>query len=318
MKKILMSAAAVATAISAPLFADDSVIVYGKINLSVQSVDEANGDNFVEIKSNASRFGLKGSADLGNKLEAFYQLEWEVDVADNSKGSTDNIKSRNQIIGLKGSFGKIFAGRHDTPTKKLQKKIDQFNDYEGDLKHILNGDVRASNILQYSTPKFGPGISANIALLPGEDPASGNDGLADATSFSVTYDNKDLYLGLSLDSDVEGVDVDTTRFATQYKINHFQLGLIYEQTDTAVDDADGFLVSGAYKAGDNTFKLQYADSDIWMLGVSSKNKYTTMTSVGMDHKLGKKTKFFAWYTSGELGASGEDDNFLGFGIEHKF
>ena len=31
-------------------------------------------------------------------------------------------------VGLKGAFGKVFMGMHDTPTKKAQGKVDLFND----------------------------------------------------------------------------------------------------------------------------------------------------------------------------------------------
>ncbi|RMH46774.1 MAG: porin [Gammaproteobacteria bacterium] len=318
MKKTTI-ALSVFAALAGAAFADDALTVYGKINVSVQAVDEANGDNFSEIKSNASRFGIKGKAKLNDGLEAFYKLEWEVDVTDKSKSSQDHLKSRNQVVGLKGGFGTVFVGRHDTPMKKAQKKIDLFNDYEGDIKHVINGENRESNILQYSTPKIGGALQFNIAMIPGEDPANGQDSLTDATSFSVTYNKNDLYLALAQDTDVDGEGVDTTRIVGQYNMDKFQFGLLWETTDNGTTDADGFVLSGAMKmSGGNTLKLQYADSDIWQLGVSAKTKYSTMTSLGLDHKLSKKTKVFVWYTDGELGATGDNDTFFAVGVEHKF
>ncbi|PIP80622.1 MAG: porin [Gammaproteobacteria bacterium CG22_combo_CG10-13_8_21_14_all_40_8] len=312
---------ALSIAAALPVFAQaetPSVEVYGKINVSLQADDLANGDTLTELVSNASRFGLKGKSAISDSLEVFYKLEWEVDVTDKSKGSDNNIQSRNQIVGLKGNFGKVFVGRHDTPTKALQNKIDLFNDYTGDIKHIFNGENRASNILQYSTPKFGDHFQANIAVIPGESPSTGNDGIADGTSASITYHAKDLYLGLSNDADVDGQGIDTTRFAAQYNLEKVQLGFIYETTDNSVDTQDGFLVSAAYKMDSNTFKIQYADSDIWKLGISSKIKYKKSTSLGIDHKLSKEAKVFAWYTVQDLGASNGNDSALAIGMEYKF
>jgi predicted porin len=102
-------------------------------------------------------------------------------------------------------------------------------------------------------------------------------------------------------------------------MDKFQFGLLWETTDNGTTDADGFVLSGAMKmSGGNTLKLQYADSDIWQLGVSAKTKYSTMTSLGLDHKLSKNTKVFVWYTDGELGATGNNDTFFAVGVEHKF
>ncbi|WP_444995073.1 porin [Aliikangiella sp. IMCC44359] len=292
---------------------DEWVDVYGKIMLTLDKVDEDNGDDQWEVNSNASRFGVKGKGAAGN-LEAFYQLEWEVDIADESKEK--NIKSRNQFVGVRGGFGEILGGRSDTPTKKLQKKIDLFGDLQGDIKHTFNAEVRASNIVQYSTPKMG-GFKAKLALLPGEDTGS-NDGLADATSIALEYKTGGLNLGLSMDSDVEGENVDTTRIMAQYKMDAWQFGLMYQDTDNNGTDGDGIMASVKYSSGDNAFKLQVIDSDAWEAGVSSKIKYTSQTSIGWDHKLGKKTTFFTYLTLSEEGANEDEDSIFGIGLVQKF
>ena len=57
------------------------VDVYGKANVTVQSTDDGEG-SFTEIKSNSSRFGLKGSEKITDGLEAVYKFEFQVDVTD--------------------------------------------------------------------------------------------------------------------------------------------------------------------------------------------------------------------------------------------
>src|SRR5690606_21322893 len=88
----------------------------------------------------------------GDGLEVIYQLEWEVDVAD--LGGDDNIKSRNQFVGLRGSFGEVTVGRRDTAVKLLQSGFDPFSDYEGDMKHIFAGKNRTKNTISYFSPTF--------------------------------------------------------------------------------------------------------------------------------------------------------------------
>lgn len=312
---ILPSITLVCFATANPVTAEDEwVDVYGKLFLSLDRVDEDNGNDQWELNSNASRFGIKGRGKAGS-LEAFYQLEWEVDITDSSKSSDDHIKARNQIVGLRGAFGEVFAGRHDTPTKKLQKKIDLFSDLKGDLKTTFNGEVRANNIAQYSTPKKS-GFQAKFAFVPGEETPA-NDGLADGTSIAVEYKTGGLNLGLSFDTDIEDQDVDTTRVVTQYKMDVWQFGFMYQDTDNNGLDGDGIMASVKYTSGDNSFKLQVIDSDAWETGVG-KAVYTSQTSLGWDHKLGKKTTLFTYLTQSEEGATGDDDSILGIGIIQKF
>lgn len=317
-KNITLCSLALLSALSAnyAVADDDWVDVYGKIILTLDKVDEDNGDDQWELNSNASRFGIKGKGPAG-ELEAFYQLEWEVDLADNSKGSTDNIKARNQIVGIRGGFGEVFAGRHDTPTKKLQKKIDLFNELTGDIKNTFNAEKRADNIVQYGTPSMS-GFKAKIAFIPGEDTADNNDSLADGTSVALEYKTGKLSLGASFDSDVEGDNVDTTRLMAQYNLDAWQFGIMYQDTDNDGVDGDGLMLSTKYTHGDSTFKFQVLESDVWEAGVSSKVKYTSQTSLGWDLKLGKKTTFFTYLTLSEEGATGDDDSIFGVGLIQKF
>ncbi len=294
---------------------DQWVDVYGKINVTLDKVDQDNGDDQWELNSNASRFGIKGQGQAGT-LEAFYQLEWEVDITDNSKSSSDHLKARNQIVGVRGGFGEVFAGRHDTPTKKLQKKVDLFGDLTGDIKNAFNAEIRTDNIVQYSTPKMG-GFKAKVAFVPGEDTGT-NDGLTDGTSIALEYKTGDLNLGLAFDSDIEGENVDTTRFITQYTLEAWQFGLMYQDTENGTADGDGIMASVKYASGDNAFKLQLIDSDAWEAGVSSKVKYSSQTSVGWDRKLGKKTTFYTYLTLSEVGATQDDDSIFGLGLIQKF
>ncbi|WP_168204009.1 porin [Aliikangiella coralliicola] len=313
----LSSLALACFAATSPAVADDEwVDVYGKIILTLDKIDEDNGDDQWEVNSNASRFGIKGKGSAGEGLEAFYQLEWEVDIADSSKSSSDHIKARNQIVGVRGGFGEVFAGRHDTPTKKLQKKIDLFSDLSGDIKYTFNGEKRADNIAQYSTPKMG-GFKAKLAVIPGEDTPT-NDGLADGTSIALEYKTGKLNLGASFDADVDGDGIDTTRLMAQYKLDSWQFGFMYQDTDNNGVDGDGIMASAKYSSGDNAFKIQVIESDSWEAGVSTKVKYTSQTSLGWDRKLGKKTTFFTYVTLSEEGLTGDEDSIFGLGLVQKF
>lgn len=290
------------------------VDVYGKLNVTLQNSDEA-GASEVELRSNASRFGVKGNEALNETLKAIYQFEWEIDPTDASKSSEDHIKSRNQFVGLAGNFGTLKVGRNDTALKVAQGDFDLFNDLEGDIKNVLNGENRVSNYIGYTTPEFADAFSVTVNLVPGEDAAAGEDGIADGMSVSLNYETDSIYAAIAQDSDIDGTDVDTTRLAAGYKFGSAVINAIFQQTDIGSADADAYGASFGYKFGDNMFKLQHVTGDIWEIGGAS---LESQTSVGLDHKLAKSTKLFGFYTTGDIGGSSESNDYFGVGIEHKF
>ena len=314
--RVLLAMLAGSLSTSTIVSAEDSwVNVYGKIFLTLDKVDEDNGDDQWELNSNASRIGVKGKGAAGN-LEAFYQLEWEVDLTDNSGSSADHLKARNQIVGLRGDFGEVFAGRHDTPMKKAQQKIDLFNDTAFDIKSLLNGEVRASGIVQYSTPKVS-GFKGMLAFVPGEETGV-NDGIADGISTGFDFKAGDVAMTFAYDDGIEGDAVETIRLGASYKLDNMQFGLIYQDTDVDGASGDAIVASASLKSDKSTFKLQYVDSDIWSTGVSSKVKYENQLVLGWDYKIASATTFVSYFGMSEEGATGDDDSTFGVGVIQKF
>ena len=286
------------------------VDIYGKANVTVQSSDDGEG-SFTEIKSNASRFGLKGSEKISDGLEAVYKFEFQVDVSDaDSKGDKDNISARNQYVGFKGSFGQVVIGRNDTALKQAQGKLDLFNDLEGDIKNTFKGENRLGNSVSYASNSY-EGFKV-LASFIAEDDVDAKNGY----SVALTYGDAGLkksavYAAVAADSEVNGYDV--VRATVQGKIEDFRLGAMY-QTQEKVDgsaEADGYLVNAAYLMGSNTFKVQYQTMDF----DDSDDK--SAVSVGVDHKLNKNLKVFGFYSSFDMD-NNVDQDYLGLGMEYKF
>jgi predicted porin len=314
MKKLMLLTSTLALLILAPFTSANGPIdgkLYGKINVSVVNSDSGSTDTW-KLNSNASRIGLKGSTQVSEGLTVFYKTEFEVCVDDGDcKGNT--IGQRNIYAGVKGSFGSVLAGKNDTPTKLAQKKIDLFNDLEGDIKSTFEGENRISNIVAYNSPNI-DGFSATVAVIPSE--GSNGNSLNDGMSYSLNYSQDDLYLALASDSDVDGQDL--LRLVSQIKINAWQLGLMYQQNekvDGSLDEAGAF-VSAAYKIDNTTYKVQYGAIEDDFDG----DEETTL-SLGADYKLAKNTKTFVFYTdntdSSADGTKTEQSTF-GIGLEHKF
>ena len=286
------------------------VDIYGKANVTVQSSDDGEG-SFTEIKSNASRFGLKGSEKISDGLEAVYKFEFQVDVSDaDSKGDKDNISARNQYVGFKGSFGQVVIGRNDTALKQAQGKLDLFNDLEGDIKNTFKGENRLGNSVSYASNSY-EGFKVLASFIAEDDKDAKN-----GYSVALTYGDAGLkksavYAAVAADSEVNGYDV--VRATVQGKIEDFRLGAMY-QTQEKVDgsaEADGYLVNAAYLMGSNTFKVQYQTMDF----DDSDDK--SAVSVGVDHKLNKNLKVFGFYSSFDMD-NNVDQDYLALGMEYKF
>ena len=302
MNKVILLGTATAMLATAPFAAANGPIdgkLYGKVNVSVVNSDSGSEDTW-KLNSNASRIGLKGSTQVSEGLTVFYKTEFQVDV--DGDGDGDVFKQRNIFAGVKGSFGSVLAGKNDTPTKLAQKKIDLFNDLEGDIKKTFAGENRMSNIIAYTTPKYG-NFSATYAVMPSE---GDNGSLSDATSYSVSYSKDDLYVAVASDSDVKGADL--LRVVSQYKVDAWQLGLMYQETDTT--NQSGYFASAAYKCDTSTYKAQYGNNE----NDTDGSEKTTL-SLGADFKLAKNTKSFVFFTDNEGSSSTET---FGLGLEHKF
>jgi predicted porin len=189
--------------------------------------------------------------------------------------------------------------------KQSQGSIDQFNDYEGDLKGLWQGENRMGDSISYFSPQFN-GVTFGASYVA-EDDLERND----AQSFSIVYGDKNLkksqwYAAVAADFDMKGYD--TQRVSAQAKFESLKLGIIlHSQKSVATGDSEnGAMVSAAYIIGKVVVKGQFQtleDDD--------------SISVGMDYGLGKSTKAFLWYTNSGLQGS-EDQSWLAAGLEHKF
>ena len=306
MNKVILLGTATAMLATAPFAAANGPIdgkLYGKVNVSVVNSDSGSEDTW-KLNSNASRIGLKGSTQVSEGLTVFYKTEFQVDV----DGDGDVFKQRNIYAGVKGSFGSVLAGKNDTPTKLAQKKIDLFNDLEGDIKgpnKTFAGEERMSNIVAYTTPKYA-NFSATYAVMPGEKDGGS---FSDATSYSVNYSKGDLYVAVAGDSNVKGADL--VRVVSQYKVDAWQLGLMYQENDTT--DESGYFASAAYKIDNITYKAQYGSNENDTDGSDK-----TTLSLGADFKLAKNTKSFVFFTENESSDEASSTKTFGLGLEHKF
>ncbi len=280
---------------------------YGKMNVAVAYEDES--EVFV-VQSSASRLGVKGSEDLGTS-KLIYKAEYEIAIDDgygtNQSGAdndTNTLKPRDAYIGLAyNGMGSVKMGHMDTPLKKSQGKFDLFNDVV-DIKNVLDGENRMANSVNYTTEKMGSVQSSVSVILP-------EDGSSEGVSANVVYTEGAIYASVALDNKVKGEA--TQRVTMIYNLGDMKIGALVnnvDKTDTKGDEL-GFAVIASMKMGVNTLKAQYETGEQKTAGAS-------VLSLGVDHKLAKSTKAFAFFSQFSADDNTLKTTVLALGLEHKF
>ena len=180
MKKTLLAAALVAGFAGAAQ-AETSVTLYGIIDTGI-GYNQLKGDNVVSGKASrfgvingvqsGSRWGMKGSEDLGNGLHAVFQLESGFDSSTGYSGQGGRLFGRQATVGLAGdSWGQLDLGRQtNIASKYLGGVIDPFGNgfAQANLGESFSSanTYRLDNMVLYQTPnfsgfQFGVGYSFN-------------------------------------------------------------------------------------------------------------------------------------------------------------
>ena len=303
---LLLSGFTAGTAIAEPT-------LFGKANLSIASLDDDNGSS-TSVDSHSSRVGVKGNIESKGSLEIGYRFVWQIDMADEAKSSNDHIKSREQYISLKDSWGEVRIGRHDTPYKKAGKKsVEFFSDSYADWNNIItkSHDKRADSSLSYYKT-LGP-AKLSVMYAGGDDTPTG-DNLGEIMSGAADMKFGDLSLALAYqDIEVDIVNADPATTATKvvvgYKLGATSVGIAAENIDEdGSPDTTNTMFSLKHKIDDsNTIKLTYGVAEETTPGLDD----PTMMALGIDHKLSDSATAFAYWADGSDGGLAADAKLAG-------
>jgi predicted porin len=330
-KKLIVLA--LASAFAAPAFAATSnVDIYGQFDVSVDRVSglkstfaaSTQKNTAWRLSSNASRIGLKGSEDLGGGLAAIWQFEQGVTLDAGGAASAWG-NSRNTFLGLKGAFGTVLAGTHDTPYKLSTASLDPFADTIGDYNAIIGAfdgyntsDLRLGNVLAYISPNFSGftgAVATSFLKETGSDNTSTTHGSPSAWSGMVNYANGPLYLAVGFEdakhlTPISGnIDIRSWKLGAGYTFGNFVVNAIYDNikatenlvVGTASDSAKrhAWGLNGVYNMGNIALKAGF-----YMAGKTSSSLggFTGTTDTGAklwelggDYNLSKRTKLYAVY-----------------------
>jgi predicted porin len=310
-KKLI--ALAVAAAISAPALADNAnVSLYGKAFMDFEHVtnDKMNPGSVNRVQTNASRFGIKGSEDVGGDIKAFYQYEVQVD-ADGNSGNGFGNGTRNTGLGLEGVFGKVAYGNWDTPYKVARNAIELFDNTTAfsaiNLMGRANGaagknyNTRKSNTLAYFTPSFGP-VSAVLAYSPDEAPTAPANKYVVSFAATLNMAEEGVYVAAAYesrnDASVTTTKDTATRLVGKFTLGDFWVGatierLLVNTALTANYTQSNNEVAAQYKLGASNFGLSYVKAG--KTAVASTG--ASQISLRYGYNFSKRTELFAAYTA---------------------
>ena len=238
-KSVLSLAILASLAIGGAAQAQSNVAVYGLIDAGVESLNHANVNQNSVVKvvsggKNTSRWGIRGTEDMGGALKAVFGLEGGILL---DTGNVDGaLFKRQAFVGIDGSFGRVVIGRSFTTTYDFVILFDPLGyapNYSWATSANATGPSKYGmttafdNLVKYSGSTGDVKYGATIGL--GEQAGSN----ADSRKYAVAGSWTQGGLGV---------------MAAYEQINGNTLPLTFKR-----DETTAFHVAGDYKTGDLRF-----------------------------------------------------------------
>jgi predicted porin len=359
MKKSAIALAVLGT-LAGAASAQSSVTLYGRLDTSIAYTKLNNGDDVTRMSGGSgsngadpiggSRWGLRGSEDLGGGLKANFVIESGIDLstgegatasaASGTSGSATSparLFSRLAWVGISStSLGEIRLGRQQGMTREINTFVGDIS-AEGELQIVdtqyagsgrplyQNFGTRVDNAVTYTTPNFS-GFQARVLMAAGEGATARQQGVM------ATYAAGPLKAGLSYESydrDPVGSYNEVMTFGASYNFGMATLLASYQDTSDFGGNAGLVLVGGlkqdhnAYNVGVMVpfgafeFRAQYTEAtQKRSTGDLDLEKY----GVSVRYALSKRTQLYGVFTQRDgdaATAAGKESDFA-FGIGHNF
>lgn len=312
-KKYFIASVFLASNIS---YSQTSVSLYGIMDMGLANISSANNAATNQLRSGnllTSRFGFRGSEDIGSGVKVNFVLEGGI-TADTGATSTPFF-NRQSWLGISSSkYGDIRLGRmlpitsdlfaasiHSSYLGNTTAAIDGGAVGSGSSLSRFNnmfGGTRLNNTIKYQTPKYS-GFSGHIMTSLGE--VEGSSSAGRSTSLGGSYNTSNIEAGLAYHekecSSKDGCNI------SQGKDNIIGLGLAYKNkgaryaillskqnnalnvkgNDAEVASIIGVIPSGKFVFGAG---LQYLNDKTIL------NQDTTQYNIGINYLLSKRTQLY--------------------------
>lgn len=283
---------------------------------------------------NTSRWGLKGSEDLGGGLKANFQLEQGF-ALDSGAAGTSTSKTVSQAfdrqswVGLSGGFGEVQLGKTWSAYDDVSGASDAvFDSALAPMNHVFASTGytdRLTNSLKYVTPTVG-GFAGAVSYALGENKTAALSATS-ITAFNVTYGAGPV--AVQFGYQVEGTnvagdsDVKFMRLGGSYDLGVATLkanyGKVTNVGNTSGADATDYQVGVDFPVSAAlTVSGSYAKSDD---NATAGNQSRKGYGIAAAYTLSKRTFLYGGYNSNKATNAGAGDDkldILAVGVQHKF
>jgi predicted porin len=327
MKKSLIALAVLAA--SGASFAQSSVTLYGIADLWLGQ-SEAMGVNSVKqtkIDSggvSTSRFGFKGTEDLGGGLKANFTLEQGFNIDSGAQGTPGLAFNRYAYVGFSGGFGEVKLGKTGTAYDDIwgsgNASFDSALSANNEVLKSGNYNWNPANSIYYSTPTMS-GFSGAASYTLGENKSAAVDAGA-IYSAHVKYEAGPVAAALAYQ--VEKLDmtavskVEFTRLTGSYNFGVAKAIVGFGQVK------DSTLTTNEWEIGAD-FPVSSALTISGGIARSTDNDAADTTrqgySLAANYSLSKRTSVYGGYraaTTKANGAADQDGSLLAVGVRHAF
>ena len=303
-----------AAAAATGAFAQSSVTIYGRLNVSVESQKVGDDSRQWAVQDNRSRIGFKGTEDLGGGLKAGFQIEHGFN-ADTGTAAGGAFWNRQSEVNLSGGFGTVRLGNFFPASYfATADYISMHNHDTGPSSDALYafGPFTTVNKVAYTSPVMG-GFQFDASV------AEGGAGFERTYDFAANYDAGPLHLGAGY---AKRGDVKQFAIRGLYEMGAFTIGAYYNRdTDSwgaGYGERNAFRVAGMYAFGASELHLNVGRANEYS---DLADSAATQMTLGYNYNLSKRTKVYGYYTrisDGDAGVYGGDFNSLALGIRHNF
>lgn len=319
--------------------AQSNVTLYGVADAALERVKGATSTTrLASGQQFGSRWGVRGTEDLGGGLNAHFVLEAGINLDTGTSAQGGRAFGRQSFVGLGGGFGALRLGRQYSPMDDIASIAGtKTYDVLSVVPIIGNGDYnRVDNAITYLSPKWG-GLSLQVQHSLGEERPSTNASpdFQKQTSAHVMYADGPLTLGLGLQSVADGNGVlagkqgiDAALLAGSYSFGDFKITAYGDSEDRGEGKMKVYGLAGAYSLGASTVSLGVAKArDVSGVAANQDDDATIFTLQG-SHNLSKRTALYAHYARVSNGAQSalgfnnpvadQSSSGIQFGIRHRF
>ena len=302
-----------------------------------------------------SRFGMRGSENLGGGLRGIFQLEGGINPENGTTSANNQLFNRHAWVGVGGGFGELTLGRQETMHRVMNNG--NFNDVatEGELsvttansglQLMQNFGTRVDNAVRYTSPTIS-GFQLRVQSAVGQRVTASTNGML------LTYSSGPLRAALTYEyydgAGVTGLDRwnRVTTVSGQYNLGFATLALGYQWTDRLLASNAANTLTSAVTLGEHkaynigviypvtkelSLRVQYTESNTKTpaagTAVATDRNYGR-TGISARYTLSPRTYLYLAYTEKKIdltpGVAAQvtsnataNKNSLGLGISHAF